>query len=178
MKTIKVLKYVSLVCFLALAVVLIVEASMPGEVSSSHSGSVSNAIQQTTEKVEDAVGGSREVSNSMLSNWSKFSYYVRKGIGHFGAFAILGVVGTCAFLFIASDKMGGAAVSLALGISLALATELIQLHVPGRFGSADDVTLDFIGYVVGFAAVIIIVLISRIISIQRYKNKAKIKNPI
>lgn len=170
-KSIKVLSIISIVVFVCLSVFLIYEASMPGEVSSSHSGAVSGAIQDVTEKVESTVGGSGEVSESITNNWSTFTHYVRKGIGHFGAFLVLALFGTFGIVMLLKDKASGILVSLVLGVSIATITELIQLHVPGRYGCYDDIVLDSSGYLVGMLLTLIVLLIAYAV-----KKVKKIKN--
>ncbi|MBQ8178813.1 MAG: VanZ family protein [Clostridia bacterium] len=163
----------SLVIFLLLAVVLVYEASMPGEISSEHSGAVSNVIQDATEKVESVVGGGGEnsLSEKITTNWSEFAYMVRKGIGHFGAFLALAVFGTYALINLAPNKASGGLVALLLGVIIATLTEYIQLHVKGRYGSFDDVMLDSFGYAIGFVITIVIALIIYLIGIHRYKKQ-------
>ena len=169
-KSIKVLSIISIVVFVCLSIFLIYEASMPGEVSSSHSGAVSGAIQDVTEKVESTVGGSGEVSESITNNWSTFTHYVRKGIGHFGAFLVLASFGTFGIVMLLKDKASGVLVSLVLGVSIATITELIQLHVPGRYGCYDDIILDSTGYLVGFALTLVVLGIAYLIKRGKVKG--------
>lgn len=176
-KKIKIIGTISLVFFLILTAFLVYEASRPAQVSSSHSGAVSNAVVDATEKIEGAIGGGSSpntpeepdkgptLSEQMRANWGKFNQLIRKGIGHFGAFAVLAIFGAVGILLLNRSKVRGAVVTLVLGISVALITEIIQLYTEGRAGSADDVILDFSGYVVGFLAVAVIL---GIVAIVRY----------
>lgn len=179
MKTKRILSIISLTLFLILAVVLVYEASMPGEISSEHSGAVSGAIQDATEKVESAVGGGGEnsLSQKITLNFSEFAYMVRKGIGHFGAFMVLAIFGTYALLTLLKDKASAILLSLTLGVVIATLTELIQLNVQGRYGSFDDVMLDSFGYLVGFVLTVLIALIIKLIGSCRYaKQQNSISN--
>ena len=172
-------KWLSLACFIILAVALIVEASMPGNLSSSHSGAVSNAVVDATEKIEGVVGGTNSneggadtptLSEQIKANWSKFNYYLRKGIGHFGAFFVLAIFGTIAFMKLGESKENGFLVSLVLGVSIALATEIIQLYRPGRAGTATDVGIDSLGYLCGMAICLVVVIISSLVKRARGKR--------
>lgn len=171
----KAVKWLSLVAFIMLAVVLVYEASMPAKVSSSHSGAVSNAVVDTTEKIEGAIGGTKPntpdseptLSEQIRANWGKFNLYIRKGIGHFGAFLVLAIFGTIAFFMLAENRTRGVVVALVLGVSIALITEIIQLYTEGRAGSASDVMLDSFGYVVG--CVLTLILFGIIVLVRKRK---------
>ena len=175
----KAIKWLSLAGFILLAGVLIFESCMPGKVSSSHSGAVSNVVVDTTERIEEAVGGSgssTEPNQPTLSalireNWGKFNHYIRKGLGHFGAFLVLAIFGTVAFELIINKKwLLGALVSVALGVMIAMLTELIQLYIPGRAGSWSDVGLDSFGYFVGALLTFIVMLIVKAVRRKRERN--------
>ncbi len=171
----KIFAWIALLCFVAFSAFLVYEASMPGEVSSEHSGTVSNAIQDATEKVETAVGGGGEgsLSDKITTNFSEFAYMVRKGIGHFGAFALLAMLGTFAFFVLAPDKASGVTVALLLGVIVATLTEYIQLHVEGRYGSFDDVMLDSAGYFAGFIFTVLIGIV--VYLVKKSKNKKDVQ---
>ncbi len=171
-KSIKVIAIISMIAFVCLSIFLIYEASMPGEVSSSHSGAVSGAIQDVTEKVESSIGGSGMVSESITNNWSAFTHYVRKGIGHFGAFLVLAVFGTFGLVMLHKNKASAIALSIVLGVSIATITELIQLHVEGRYGCYDDIVLDSSGYLVGFVFTSLILGIAYLIKRGKVKKCA------
>ena len=76
-----------------------------------------------------------------IENLSEFYYFVRKSIGHFGAFFVLGMLGTFAFLLQFDKKKWFFSVPLNifLGFGLAALTEYIQTFVPGRYGCSANV---------------------------------------
>jgi uncharacterized protein YjdB/VanZ family protein len=108
-----------------------------------------------------------------IENLSEFYYIVRKSIGHFGAFFVLGGLGAFAFL-LAFDKkkwLFSAPLTIALGFGMAGLTEYIQTFVPGRYGCWADVWLDFSGYM--SSTLLVIILLAIIYTVPHYKNKKK-----
>ena len=91
----------SVIALVALTGVLVYESCLPGKVSSEHSGAVSDAVIDATENIESVVGGGEStpdkpsLSDKMKDNFSDFTYYVRKGIGHFGVLCDGQVVACC-----------------------------------------------------------------------------------
>ena len=96
------------------------------------------------------------------TNYSDFSNFIRKAVGHFGLFMVSGFLTTIAtFMVIFPYKQDKYSlmiiISLAFGLAVAITTEIIQLNVPGRSGEIRDVFIDFAGYLVGFLLVFLIV---------------------
>ena len=88
------------------------------------------------------------------SNYGAFSTFVRKAFGHFGLFAVSGVLSSLAFYLSLSPyswckHFMNTMFSLVFGLFMGILTETIQLSVPGRSGEAIDVLIDFSGYLVG-----------------------------
>ncbi|NLB48424.1 MAG: VanZ family protein, partial [Erysipelotrichia bacterium] len=83
-------------------------------------------------------------------NYESFATFIRKGLGHFGAFMVSGI-----FTFLAvhySSKhvswyryYWGMLISFIFGLTLASTTEIIQLTVDSRSGQLSDVLLDSVG---------------------------------
>ena len=115
---------------------------------------------------------------SIISNRRSFLLKVRKGIGHLGAFFVLGVFSTLLSLF-AVKKKKEYCLSIPLnflqGFLVAGLTELIQLAVPGRTGLFSDVLIDRIGFAISAVAItlcfFLIPLIKNWISSLRTKKK-------
>ncbi len=84
-----------------------------------------------------------------IQDLSSFLSKVRKDIGHFGAFLVLGLFSTFFyFMIFSSKKQQWLAIVLNLfqGIGIAFLTEFIQTMVPGRYGTISDVILDSMGF--------------------------------
>ena len=108
-----------------------------------------------------------------ITDLTKFFYQVRKGIGHFGAFLVLGIASTLTWLlFFGKKKMFfSVPLNFVLGFGVATLTEIIQLYVPGRYGSMDDIMLDFSGFSVSAVALSVVFIAWELI--KRFKNKKK-----
>ena len=108
-----------------------------------------------------------------LENLSEFYYFVRKSIGHFGAFFVLGGLGAFAFLLTFDKRKWIFSVPLTtvLGFAIAGLTEYVQTFVPGRYGAWSDVFLDFAGYI---SATILVIIFLSIIYLSVYYKKKKI----
>lgn len=109
----------------------------------------------------------------LIENMQKFYYTIRKSIGHFAAFFVLGMLGALAFSIIFDKKkwLFSIPMNFILGFMIAGLTELIQKYVPGRYGCWDDVWLDYSGYI--SASVIftgVVLLIYLLVSARQHKN--------
>ncbi len=98
------------------------------------------------------------------SNIDVFTLLVRKGIGHFGAFFVSGMLNTASiYLLMHKYKwykhLWGILMTLGLGIFMAALTEIIQLFVPERSGQFSDVIIDLTGYILGAGLIVIVILL-------------------
>ncbi len=109
-----------------------------------------------------------------ITVWTDFYTFVRKIIGHFGMFFVLGIgfAGTY-LLFLKRRTLTFILTPISIGIT-AFSSEVIQYFTEGRFAYVSDMIIDFIG---GFAGMIfamgIILLVMMIWSIfnnKSYKN--------
>ena len=97
-------------------------------------------------------------------NYGAFTNIVRKLVGHFGLFAVSGVLSSLA-IYLAFSPMKWSKyylliiMSLGFGLLMGITTELIQLNVPGRSGEFRDVLIDFSGYLLGFLIILLIVFL-------------------
>ena len=98
------------------------------------------------------------VRRNFIQNMTEFLRQVRKALGHFGAFAMLGILGTIAFfMFFRKDLyLFGQAISISIGYFVAALTEEIQRHTAGRAAKMSDVVIDMRGYFIGVAIVTIV----------------------
>lgn len=107
------------------------------------------------------------------SRFDQFRRWIRKGIGHFGAFAILAVMAGATILFFFKKKYIWMIFSVSYGFVIAALTEIIQRFVPGRSGLFADVMLDFGGYMAGTACLfgIYYLVILIIYLVNKHKRK-------
>lgn len=100
-------------------------------------------------------------------NYNSFADFVRKSIGHFTLFLVSGIFTFLSIYYLLIDNkklksLFGVIIPLLIGLLVAIASEVIQSFVPGRFGSFIDVMTDFSGYVIGALLMwLIIYLINR-----------------
>lgn len=107
-------------------------------------------------------------------NIEMFTYVIRKLIGHFGLFLVDGVFLSLVFYFFEKgDKKMNFWVSslliILVGTFVASISETIQIFIPGRIGSINDVLIDVGGYLTSFAIVFLFFLSNRL------KNKRSLK---
>ena len=77
----------------------------------------------------------------------KFRYFVRKLVGHFGAFVILGVFASLTYYcFINRSKLLALSITIAAGLVVACGSELLQFIPNGRCPAFKDVLIDMAGY--------------------------------
>lgn len=115
------------------------------------------------------------------SNLNKFNAFLRKSIGHFGAFGLSGIFTTITLFLFLKDILKGKKkywiilISLGFGFALAGLTEIIQHFVKGRNGNFQDVLLDFCGYALFLIGLLIIyfivILIIKLIKKLRQKKQ-------
>lgn len=97
-------------------------------------------------------------------NYGSFTNIVRKLFGHFGLFAVSGLLSSLA-IYLAFNPMKWSKyylliiMSLGFGLLMGITTELIQLNVPGRSGEFRDVLIDFSGYLLGFLIILLILFL-------------------
>lgn len=107
------------------------------------------------------------------NNFSSFHAFVRKFAGHFFLFLVTAVFGMMFFyLFIEDFKKLWLSISLCVvsGVFLAGLSEFIQYFIPTRGGTIIDVGIDSLGYIIGAAITLGIILLVRFIS-KKHKEK-------
>lgn len=111
----------------------------------------------------------------MITNMAKFMYQIRKGIGHFGAFLVLGIFSSLTFLLFFRYKhyYWSVPTNIIYGFGIAALTEYIQTFVQGRYGCWSDVWLDFTGFI--FSAIILSITLVSTTLIKLYLKKKKSK---
>lgn len=107
----------------------------------------------------------------LITDFESFFFLVRKGVGHFGAFLILGIFSTFTYMLFFDKKkwIWSCPLNFLQGFALAGITELIQLLVPGRSGLLSDVLIDYSGFLI--SSVIITIGVILYYFIKQKKNK-------
>ena len=105
-----------------------------------------------------------------------FFRFIRKGLGHFGAFLVLGIFSTLTWLSFMNRKKIIAAIPInfASGFFVAALTEYLQSKVPNRGPSFADVELDFSGFLCSAIVITIVMIIYEIVRFAVNKNRKKV----
>ena len=74
--------------------------------------------------------------------------FIRKAVGHFGLFFVIGILSYISFIIGSFKKVIYYILHVSHGILLALLTEFIQLFKSGRSGNFKDVGIDCLGYLI------------------------------
>ena len=147
----------------ALAILLnafiIINSYMNGNQSSAESGRVTNIIKNIINFfIHNAIND---------TNYETFHGVIRKLVGHFGLFLLDGVIVSWDIHFLIQKKWWiKLIITLSFGLLIAILTEVIQLAVPGRAGSALDILIDYSGYAIGVGIILLIFL-----GINRHKKE-------
>ena len=106
---------------------------------------------------------------------TEFFYTIRKSVGHYGAFLVLGICSTFVFLLYFKKRFWAISlpVNVGLGFGVALLTEYIQTFVPGRYGCMDDVWIDFAGFITSAVLISFIFITVAIVRVIKSKIKSK-----
>ena len=122
-----------------------------------------------------------EVSRLTLEDTiDNFYLWVRKAMGHFGAFLVLGIFASMTYAIAFKKNLRGRLIAFAVcvfaGFAVAGITEILQMPIftTGRGPSFSDVMLDFTGYCTSVIPIyVLIILVNVVITVIR---KIKIKN--
>lgn len=98
------------------------------------------------------------------NNIGTFTQVIRKLIGHFGLFAVDGLISSWAIYLSSAyikkyKHLYGLLFSLFFGLFIAGLTEVIQSFIPSRSGEIVDVLIDFSGYLLGTGIIALIIFL-------------------
>ena len=116
----------------------------------------SNSLQSSTRssaqsgRVVQFVSDLYEALTGKLLHPDRITYAIRK-LAHFLEFALLGFLGTSSLASFFGRVRGRAHVLLFWGLAVAVTDEFIQRFSRGRSPQVSDITLDFCGFLLGFA---------------------------
>ena len=167
-KKYKIIRLICLIIFIISCVILIIEAATPGVNSANKSNAVSDAIASVINNVSEAI-----TKKPKITNIDEFRAFIRKLVGHYGAFLFMSIFATLTgFLYYVRKEWKifwiKVIIIIGYGFLFAIITELIQLAVPGRAGNFKDVFIDFFGYM---TSSLVIIIIFFIINYKKTKNQ-------
>ena len=104
---------------------------------------------------------------------TSFLYYVRKSVGHFGAFLVLAIFATLTYAMFFRRRLYfvGVGINFVSGFLFAGFTEFLQTRTPGRVGCMSDILIDYSGYIT--SAIIITIVFTTIFAVKYFRNKKK-----
>ena len=144
------------------------------KIGSAHFKVICLSNQNLTPKEFDLKFTAQKAINE--DNYASFHSFMRKFAGHFFLFLVTAIFGMMLFfLFVEDIKKIWLSLSftLASGFFLAGISEIIQHFIPTRYGAWMDVGIDFLGYFIGTAITIGVILLILFI---RKKIKQKKEN--
>ncbi len=114
------------------------------------------------------------IKKPLINDFHTFASKLRKGLGHFGIFLLMGIFSTFVYFFFFKKKQWSISVILnfVVGFLIAGVSELIQTKVPNRTGCWSDVMLDYTGFLCSSILITIVVLV---VTIIKYKKQNVLK---
>lgn len=161
----------------------IAKISPDGNIEALKGGSVTITVSTTSDGVTNSVHTKITVTPLTLADTvDNFYYFIRKSIGHFGAFLVLGVFAAMSYLIIFKKTLSGKLLAFltcaVAGFAVAGITEILQLpyFTYGRYCSFSDVLLDFVGYCTSSVPMYIIIILLHLVGmlISRLKSAKKV----
>ncbi len=147
----KYLKYILMVLLILIDIYIIYQSCLDSEQSSQTSLGVTKVI---VELMDIVIPGDESIID--MYGIDSVHNFIRKLVGHFGLFFVIGII-SCIYFLISIDKITKCYMFHFLhGILLAIATEYIQTFIRGRAGSIIDVGIDVLGYLISSLFVILI----------------------
>lgn len=170
MKKEKILKWIIFSIAIAINLFILVNSFLVGDASTAESNAVTSTAANA---INGIVPGS--ITNNNLEN---FIVIIRKVFGHFGLFGISGVFSSWAlYLFLKDTKWSYFLTlilfSLVIGFAIAWLSEFVQLFIPGRSGSVNDVGIDMLGYFIGVLLVIFVNFLAKKPIFQKKSEEEK-----
>lgn len=157
----KYLKYLFLVLYIFITIIVFYKAFENAEQSTESSDKVTDTIVGAIDQITP---GEESITNKV--DIEDIKVWVRKGIGHFGVFALLGLFTTLTYYFFIKKQYLSIIITILSGLLTAILSECIQLFSEGRVGSFADVILDFGGFIITFLITEVIIIL-----FEKYKKK-------
>ncbi len=131
------------------------QISQDGKLTKTHLGTV---VIRATSNDDPSVYGEISVEVKLFTSFGSF---IRKAIGHFALFIVIGFGLAASFAFLIKPRLASVPVSVVSGFAFALLSETLQLPIftNGRMFAWSDVIVDFFGAIVGMAAAYLVFVI-------------------
>ena len=159
----KYLKYIFLVCYIFITLVIFIKAFEDGEKSAASSDQVTDVIIGT---IDGITPGDESITDKF--DIEDIKLFIRKAIGHFGLFLVLGIFAAMTYYLFIKNKLLSLIISIVVGLITAGLSELFQGIPVGRAPSFTDVLIDYAGYMIA------VLLFSLIFYLPYYIKKRKV----
>ncbi len=160
----KYLKYIFLVCYIFITLVIFIKAFEDGEKSAASSDQVTDVIIGT---IDGITPGDESITDKF--DIEDIKLFIRKAIGHFGLFLVLGIFAAMTYYLFIKNKLLSLIISIVVGLITAGLSELFQGIPAGRAPSFTDVLIDYAGYMIA------VLLFSLIFYLPYYIKRRKVK---
>ena len=112
---------------------------------------------------------------NVIDDMASFMRYIRKGVGHYGAFLVLAIFATLTYALFFRRRLYfvGVGINFATGFLFAGFTEFLQTHTPGRVGCMSDILIDYSGYIT--SAITLTIVFTVIFAVKYFKSKKKVE---
>lgn len=144
----------ALICTVALTLFILIQSVLPNKVSGAQSDFISGTIQSAIGKGEDNL-------NASVPFFGSYRLFMRKLIGHFLVFAVLGAGLSASSFLLIKPRAAYPVIGILLGFIIAVLSETLQLPIftSGRVASWSDVGIDMLGLLCGIAFVSLVLLV-------------------
>ena len=157
----------------------IAKISPDGSIEALKGGSVTITVSTSSGDNATSVSFALTVERLTLEDTiDNFYHWVRKAMGHFGAFLVLGIFGSLTYYIIFKKSLKGKLLAcltcIFAGFAVAGITEILQLPIftVGRGPSFSDVMLDFAGYCTSTLPIYVIILLIHLVIYLAKKIKS------
>ena len=159
----KYLKYLFLVCYIFITFVIFIKAFEDGETSAASS-------DQVTDIVVDTIDGITPGDESITDKFDieDIKLFIRKAVGHFGLFLVLGVFAVATYYLFIKNRLLSHIISIIVGFVTAGLSEIVQGIPADRAPSFTDVLIDYAGYMIA------VLLFSLIFYLPYYIKRRKV----
>ena len=158
------LKYVWLCFYLFIITIIFSKAAASGEKSAAESNKVTDIVIGV---VDDIRKGEEPIADKYgLEN---VRIFIRKAIGHFGIFLVLGLFAVGVYFSFINKRVLTLILLFGSGFLVAAISEFIQIFADSRGPSIKEVMIDYSGYLIGNGIVILFMFI--IYSVKKNKKR-------
>ena len=158
----KYLKYIFLVCYIFLTLVIFLKSIEDGDQSSASSDQVTDIIVGT---IDGITQGDESITDKF--DIKDIKLFIRKAIGHFGIFLVLGIFSCLTYYYFIRNKTYAVVFTIIAGIFTAIISELLQAIPSDRNPSFNDILIDFSGYLLSIIIIGLIIYLPMYIKFKK-----------